>query len=110
MSLIVKDEHSGKHYLMTKGADSIMLPRTTLAGKQKQQIEDHLYKFACSGLRTLVMAQRELTTQEFNTFNKKYNQLMVSNDPKKDDMLNDLYDDMESQLKYLGSSAIEDLL
>lgn len=35
---------------------------------------------------------------------------MVSNDPKKDDMLNNLYDDMEKDLKYVGSSAIEDLL
>jgi len=30
MSLIVKEEKSGKIYLMTKGADSIMIPRTTL--------------------------------------------------------------------------------
>ena len=35
---------------------------------------------------------------------------MVSNDPKKDDLLNQLYDDMETELKYVGSSAIEDLL
>jgi len=35
---------------------------------------------------------------------------MVSNDPKKDDMLNLLYDEMETDLKYIGSSAIEDLL
>jgi len=30
MSLIVKEDKSGKIYLMTKGADSIMLPRTNL--------------------------------------------------------------------------------
>lgn len=35
---------------------------------------------------------------------------MISNDPKKDDKLNDLYDEMEVGLKYVGSSAIEDLL
>jgi hypothetical protein len=35
---------------------------------------------------------------------------MVSNDAKKDDNLNELYDEMEKNLKYLGSSAIEDLL
>lgn len=46
---------------MTKGADSIVLPRTTVGMKQKQTIDEHLYKFACLGLRTLVMAQRELS-------------------------------------------------
>lgn len=35
---------------------------------------------------------------------------MISNDAKKDDLLNLLYDEMESDLKYIGSSAIEDLL
>lgn len=56
MSLVVKDENSGKHILMTKGADSIMLPRTQLNPKQRKLIDEHLYHFACSGLRTLVMA------------------------------------------------------
>lgn len=36
MTLLVKEEHTGKYLLMTKGADSIMLPRTTLGGKQKK--------------------------------------------------------------------------
>jgi len=30
MSLVVKEEKSGKLYIMTKGADSIMIPRTNL--------------------------------------------------------------------------------
>jgi magnesium-transporting ATPase (P-type) len=55
MSLIVKEEKSGKILLMTKGADSIVLPRTSLGKKVKETIEEHLYKFACLGLRTLVM-------------------------------------------------------
>jgi len=56
MSLIVREEKSKKVYLMTKGADSIILPRTTVGSKELKEIEDHLYKFACLGLRTLVMA------------------------------------------------------
>lgn len=35
MSLIVKEEISGKLFLMTKGADSIMLPRTTVTKSQR---------------------------------------------------------------------------
>ena len=44
MSLIVREEVTGNLYLMTKGADSIMLPRTTLLPKQRSVIDDHLYK------------------------------------------------------------------
>ena len=35
---------------------------------------------------------------------------MISNDKNKDEMLNKLYDEMEINLDYIGSSAIEDLL
>lgn len=55
MSLIVKEEKSGKILLMTKGADSIVLPRCIIHTKQKEVIDEHLHKFACTGLRTLVM-------------------------------------------------------
>lgn len=34
----------------------------------------------------------------------------MSTDPKKDEMLDKLYDSMEKDLTYIGSSAIEDLL
>jgi hypothetical protein len=33
MSLVVKEEKSGKIFLMTKGADSIVLPRTKMGDK-----------------------------------------------------------------------------
>lgn len=36
--------------------------------------------------------------------------MTTSNDPDKDEKLNKLYDAMEINLEYVGSSAIEDLL
>lgn len=95
---------------MTKGADSIMLPRTIIGQKQREVIDDHLYKFACTGLRTLVMAQKEINPNDFINWNKQYQDVMISNNPDKEDNLNQLYDEMESNLHYVGSSAIEDLL
>jgi magnesium-transporting ATPase (P-type) len=35
---------------------------------------------------------------------------MTSNEANKEELLNDLYDQMETKLEYVGSSAIEDLL
>ena len=77
---------------MTKGADSIMLPRTTISQKNKEIVEDHLYKFACTGLRTLVMAQKELTTADFQKWNATYREVLTSNAPDKEDVLCTLYD------------------
>lgn len=88
MSLIVKEELSGKLFLMTKGADSIMLPRTTLSAKDRGVIDEHLYKFACSGLRTLVMAQREIDALDYKSWSVKYQEVMTSNSANKEEQLN----------------------
>jgi len=88
MSLIVKEELSGKLFLMTKGADSIMLPRTTLTAKDRAVIDEHLYKFACSGLRTLVMAQKEIDVLEYKSWSLKYQEVMTSNSADKEEQLN----------------------
>jgi len=58
MSLIVKI--GSKILLMSKGADSIMLPRCTFTGTKGQeeqlQITQELLDFAKEGLRTLIVA------------------------------------------------------
>jgi phospholipid-translocating ATPase len=57
MSVIVKDNQDGKIYVMTKGADSIIIPRL-LKGQEKsiQESEKYLLEFANEGLRTLLLA------------------------------------------------------
>ena len=68
MSLIIK--HAGKYFLMTKGADSIMLPRLSM--KDTKQMEADLMNFALQGLRTLVFSKRELSENDFKNFMKQY--------------------------------------
>jgi magnesium-transporting ATPase (P-type) len=63
MSLIVK---TGEEIiLMSKGADSIMLPRIDFKGDEtkKASVTKDLLDFAKEGLRTLVVAQKTLTRQ-----------------------------------------------
>ena len=55
MSLIVRELSTNKIFLMTKGADSIMLPRTLINKNDLMVVNQHLNVFACAGLRTLVM-------------------------------------------------------
>ena len=59
MTLVVR--YRGRIYLMTKGADSIMLPRIAFTQREQEQglnvrVSRELLSFAKEGLRTLVVA------------------------------------------------------
>lgn len=110
MSLIVKNLETNAYYLMTKGADSIMIPRINIDLSTQSAMEKDLYKFAVEGLRTLVFSRRELSLKEFEEFMRQYTAVKTSIDPKKEQKLLEMYDKMEKGLEYLGSSAIEDKL
>lgn len=110
MSLIVKEDN--KYYLMTKGADSIMQPRINWGSLffEMKHVEKDLYKFACEGLRTLVMGKKELTKSQYEDFEKQEHALKTSGDADKEKKLGELYDSYEYGLDFLGATAIEDKL
>lgn len=58
--------------MLTKGADSIMLP---LLATPDPNVQDHLDTFARSGLRTLVMAKRIVNPDEYSNWSKKWKEL-----------------------------------
>lgn len=94
MTLIVR--FGSKIILMCKGADSIILPRVTFRTaeeqEQKVQISKALLNFAREGLRTLVVAQKPLTEDQYNKFERNYQELKISTNFDKEKKLNDLYD------------------
>ena len=64
MSLVIQTENMN-YCLMSKGADSILLPRCNFNTPQEKEIfnktNNDLYGFAVEGLRTLVMGKKQLT-------------------------------------------------
>ena len=56
------------------------------------------------------MGKKTMTEEEYEEFDIKCSELETSNDPNKDDLLDELYDSYERNLTYVGSSAIEDKL
>ena len=59
MSVIVRPkEDKDNIFVMTKGADNIIIPRCKLNENQKLKIKTQLYNFSCDGLRTLVLGQK----------------------------------------------------
>ncbi len=110
MSVIVESSKTKKIYIMTKGADSIMLPRCNVDEESKKIMQNHLNKFAREGLRTLVMGQKEISQKKFEDFKKEYENIKVSLDKSKEKKLFKLYDELEANLELVGASAIEDKL
>ena len=108
MSLIV--ENNNRYFLLTKGADSIMMERCISPSLVMNELSKHLNLFAKEGLRTLIMAQKEIKLSEYQNFLNSYENLRFSSDRERERKLLDLYDGMERGFELLGASAIEDKL
>ena len=68
--------HNGLIKLMVKGADNIIKKR--LASSQPfyaSSIDEYLRMFALKGLRTLLVAERIISEEEFKIFHDKENSL-----------------------------------
>lgn len=69
MSVIVKD-NKGQIWLYTKGAESHVLPLCNGATPSRliESTQQHINEFAKQGLRTLAVARRKLTADEYLNF------------------------------------------
>ena len=111
MSVIVRTPEN-EIILYSKGADSMIekLLKSNLKDSEiLNQTNKNLKVFANKGLRTLMIAYRKLTEEEYNEFNKKY--IKISLDVNnKEEKLPLLYDEIEINLDLIGATAIEDQL
>ncbi len=95
---------------MTKGADSIIQP---LLSQERSTFIEETYKYvtqyAEEGLRTLILAQKKITRNEYENWAVLYNEALnkVNN---RDEELERLSAKMESGLELIGATAIEDKL
>ncbi|KAI9561929.1 hypothetical protein GHT06_012891 [Daphnia sinensis] len=68
MGIIVRDEHSGEIIFYMKGADTVM-NRIVL---YNDWLEEECGNMAREGLRTLVVAKRPLTDEQYSEFDTRY--------------------------------------
>lgn len=110
MSVIVKDE-DGKILLLSKGADSIMFDRLGKNGRRfEQETREHVNEYADAGLRTLILAYRELSEEEYKTFNEKFLEAKNSVSEDRDTIIDEVTGKIEKDLILLGATAVEDKL
>jgi phospholipid-translocating ATPase len=111
MSAIIRMPDTGKIFLFCKGADSIIYSRLR-AGEQQElrrSTAEHLEMFAREGLRTLCIAQRELSEDEYKDWSRKYD-IAAAAVHGREEKMEEVSDAIERDLFLLGGTAIEDRL
>jgi phospholipid-transporting ATPase len=109
MSVILKDQEK-KIIILTKGADSIIAKR--LKEDQKEELIQamaSLEEFGTEGLRTLMLAQREIPSSEFSDWEKSYHEALTAM-TNREERMEEEQDKIEVELEIVGCTAIEDKL
>lgn len=109
MSVILRDK-DGVIKIFCKGADNVMLQRASTSNQEYINVTiEHLEMFAKDGLRTLVLAYRVISDDEYQAWNEIYIKAATSlqNRDKKCQSAAEL---IERDLIILGATAIEDKL
>ncbi|MBA0621197.1 hypothetical protein Godav_006843 [Gossypium davidsonii] len=110
MSVIVRDEE-GKLLLLCKGADSVMFERLAKGGRDfEEDTREHMNEYADAGLRTLVLAYRELSENEYEVFNEKMIEAKNSVSADRETLIDGVAEMIERDLILLGATAVEDKL
>ncbi|XP_043343268.1 phospholipid-transporting ATPase FetA-like isoform X3 [Cervus elaphus] len=96
--------------LFCKGADTILGQLLHPSCRSLQDITmDHLDDFASDGLRTLMVAYRELDNAFFQVWSKKHSEACLSLENRENE-ISTVYEEIERDLMLLGATAIEDKL
>lgn len=106
MSVVVEDEE-GKMSLVCKGADSEM--RRLLATGKVNETYQHIDEYAGHGLRTLVVASRSVSKDEYESAKKEIEEARQSMEDRKE-AVSRAQGEMEMNLNLLGATAVEDRL
>ncbi|XP_018570788.1 phospholipid-transporting ATPase ID isoform X3 [Anoplophora glabripennis] len=108
MSVILRKD--GILRLYCKGADNVIYERLKSGNDEiKQKTQEHLNKFAGEGLRTLCLASRDLDEEFFNDWKQRHQEAAIALDGR-EERLDAIYEEIETEMELIGVTAIEDKL
>jgi phospholipid-transporting ATPase len=109
MSAIVRTPN-GQIKIMIKGADTVILERLAKEGNPFVDITcTHLEEYASVGLRTLVIASRDISEDEYARWSVEYDKAATTINNRAD-ALDAVAEKIEVDLILMGATAIEDKL
>uniref|UniRef100_A0A8C4NSE6 Phospholipid-transporting ATPase n=1 Tax=Dicentrarchus labrax TaxID=13489 RepID=A0A8C4NSE6_DICLA len=106
MSVILQTP-SGGTVLFTKGAESAVLPFAT--GGEIEKTRLHVDEFALKGLRTLVVACRHFSPEEYDDVDRRLNAARTALQ-QREERLQEAFSYIEKDLQLLGATGVEDKL
>uniref|UniRef100_A0A672SSF2 Phospholipid-transporting ATPase n=1 Tax=Sinocyclocheilus grahami TaxID=75366 RepID=A0A672SSF2_SINGR len=106
MSVILQ-KPSGEKVLFTKGAESAVLPYTTSGEIDKTRV--HVDEFALKGLRTLVVACRHFSADEYQEVDRRLHEARTALQ-QREERLVEVFNFIEKDLELLGATGVEDKL
>ncbi|ETW01907.1 hypothetical protein H310_06461 [Aphanomyces invadans] len=122
MSVVVRAPTSQTIYVFSKGADGAMMPRLAASRVSGDRTlvdvtNGHITAYAKEGLRTLVVAYKELSGDDFATWSAEYDAAKASLDEmdrfkngRVPNAIDNCMDALEVNFRLLGATAIEDKL
>ncbi|KAF9460763.1 aminophospholipid-transporting P-type ATPase [Collybia nuda] len=108
MSTVIRAP-DGKIKIYTKGADTVILERLSKNQPYTEKTLIHLEDYATDGLRTLCLAYRDISEQEYRQWSAIYDQAAATINGR-GDALDQAAELIEKDLFLLGATAIEDKL
>ncbi|KAH0589136.1 hypothetical protein H2248_004902 [Termitomyces sp. 'cryptogamus'] len=108
MSTVIRAPN-GKIKIYTKGADTVILERLSKNQPYTDKTLAHLENYATEGLRTLCLAYRDVSDEEYRQWSVIYNQAAATINGR-GEALDQAAELIEKDLFLLGATAIEDKL
>lgn len=108
MTVIVRNPE-GKIVVMCKGADSIILPLLREDAENVDSTIKLLEMYSREGLRTLLIAQKEISEAEYAKWSYKYSQALIATFGREEKVA-EVSEEIEHDFYLIGSTAIEDKL
>jgi phospholipid-translocating P-type ATPase (flippase) len=109
MSVLIREPSTNKYFVMCKGADNMMMPLCRLSNEQKNQLNQSLDDLATYGLRTLVIASKEISQEAATKWLAQYKAATISGANREENMAA-VGGELEKEMNCIGITAIEDRL
>ena len=107
MGIVLRKEATGDILFFLKGADVVIQNKLNL--EDKMFVEEEAEDLSKEGLRTLVLAYKQVTEEAYSNFKQKLAQA-GKNLKKREKFELQAIEDFESDMKLLGITGVEDLL
>lgn len=108
-SVIIRHPETNEIVLYCKGADDLIFQRLASNSPYQEETRRNLKQFADDGLRTLCCAYRVIDKDFFDSWYERYNNALCAIQGR-DELVNNVCNEIESELTIIGATAIEDKL